>query len=64
MWVLPGWESPGEGNGDPLRYCCLENPMHRERSLAGTMGHRGSQRVGPTEQLSISLFIYLGSFQQ
>ena len=23
-----GWEdSPGEGNGNPLQYCCLENPM-------------------------------------
>ena len=25
--------SPGEGNGKPLRYCCLGNPMD---SLAGT----------------------------
>ena len=23
-----GWEdSPGEGNGNPLQYSCLENPM-------------------------------------
>ena len=21
---------PGEGNGNPLWYSCLENPMHRE----------------------------------
>jgi len=21
--------SPGEGNGNPLQYSCLENPMHR-----------------------------------
>ena len=21
--------SPGEGNGDPLQYSCLENPMER-----------------------------------
>ena len=20
---------PGEGNGNPLQYCCLENPMDR-----------------------------------
>ena len=28
-WVLSlGWEySPGEGNGNPLQYSCLENPM-------------------------------------
>ena len=25
-----GWEdSPGEGNGNPLQYFCLENPMDR-----------------------------------
>ena len=27
---LPGWErSPGEGNGNPHQYSCLENPMER-----------------------------------
>ena len=27
---LPGLErSPGEGNGHPLQYCCLENFMDR-----------------------------------
>ena len=31
---IPGsGRSPGEGNGNPLQYSCLENPM-------------GSQRVG------------------
>ena len=25
-----GWEdSPGEGNGSPLQYSCLENPVDR-----------------------------------
>ena len=25
-----GWEdSPGEGNGNPLQYSCLENPVDR-----------------------------------
>ena len=25
---IPGWaRSPGEGNGKPLQYSCLENPM-------------------------------------
>ena len=25
---IPGLgRSPGEGNGNPLQYCCLENPM-------------------------------------
>ena len=22
-------QDPGEGNGNPLQYCCLENPMDR-----------------------------------
>ena len=27
---IPGWErSPGQGNGYPLQYSCLENPMDR-----------------------------------
>ena len=27
---VPGLgRSPGEGNGDPLQYSCLENPMDR-----------------------------------
>ena len=31
-WVRSlGWEdSPGEGNGSPLQYSCLENPMDGE----------------------------------
>ena len=25
---IPGWgRSPGEGNGNPFQYSCLENPM-------------------------------------
>ena len=28
---IPGSErSPGEGNGNPLQYCCLENPTEEE----------------------------------
>ena len=28
--VIPGWgRSPVEGNGNPLQYCCLKNPMDR-----------------------------------
>ena len=26
--------SPGEGNGNPLQYSCLENPVDRGASLA------------------------------
>ena len=28
---IPGWgRAPGEGNGNPLQYSCLENPLVRE----------------------------------
>ena len=30
----PGF-NPGEGNGNPLQYSCLENPMDGRRSLVG-----------------------------
>ena len=30
LGLSPGLgRSPGEGNGNPLQYCCLENPMDR-----------------------------------
>jgi len=30
MGLIPGLErSPGEGNGNPLQYSCLGNPMDR-----------------------------------
>ena len=41
---IPGLgRSPGEGNGNPLQYSCLENPMDRE-ALVGYSppGHKES----------------------
>ena len=39
---IPGsGRSPGVGNGTPLQYSCLENPMDR-----GAWQSMGSQRVG------------------
>ena len=41
---IPGWErSPEEGNGNPLQYSCLENPMDRGAWWATV---RGIARVG------------------
>ena len=41
---IPGsGRSPGEGNGNPLQYSCLGNPMDRETWRAIV---QGSQRVG------------------
>ena len=42
---IPGLgRSPGEGNGKPLQYSCLENPM--DRGAWWAIVHQGSQRVG------------------
>ena len=30
--ILGSGRSPGEGNGNPLQYSCLENPMDGEAS--------------------------------
>ena len=35
---------PGEENGNPLQYSCLENPMNRGEP--GGLQSMGSQRVG------------------
>ena len=36
---IPGLgRSPGEGNGNPLQYSCLENPMDREAWWATVQG--------------------------
>ena len=29
-WIVGLERSPGEGNGNPLQYSCLENPFNRE----------------------------------
>ena len=39
LGLIPGWErSPGEGNGNPLQYSCLENPMDRGAWWASVHG--------------------------
>ena len=36
---IPGWgRSPGEGNGNPLQYSCLKNPMDRGAWWATVQG--------------------------
>ena len=39
--------SPGESNGNPLQYSCLENPMNR--SLVG-YGPQGRKELDTTEE--------------
>ena len=44
LGLTPGsGRSPGEGNGNPLQYSCLENPMDRGASQATDHGVTKSQ---------------------
>ena len=41
---IPGWgRSPGEVNGNPLHYSCLENPMDRGAWQVAVQGVAKSQ---------------------
>ena len=45
LGLIPGsGSSPGEGNGNPLQYSCLENPMDRGTWQATV--HEAGKRVG------------------
>ena len=47
---IPGsGRSPGERNGNPLQYSCLENPMDRPR---------GHKKLDMTEQLTLIYIDY------
>ena len=48
--ILGSGRSPGEGNGNPLQYSCLENP-HGQSSLAG-YSPLGCKESDTTEHLS------------
>ena len=49
-----GWEdSPGEGNGNPLQYSCLGNPM--DRGAYGVTESRTQLRVRPRTRNSHTL---------
>jgi len=50
--------SPGEGNGNPLQYSCLESSMGRE-AWQGTV-HGGHKESDMTEWLSLSLKDVIG----
>ena len=60
---IPGlWRSPGEGNGNPFQYFCLENPMDGGACQATV---HGVQRVGHDWATSLhftSSDVYVRSF--
>ena len=46
--LIPGLErSPGEGNGNPLQFSCLENPM--DRGAWQAIIHRVAKKLDTTE---------------
>ena len=52
MGLIPGSKRfPGEGNGNPLQYSCLENSMDREAWWVTVHGVSKSQT--PLKQLSV-----------
>ena len=54
--LIPGLgRAPGEGNGNPLQYSCLENPMDGGTWQATVYG---LQELDTTEQLSTSKDIH------
>ena len=49
---IPGsGRSPGEGNGNPLQYSCLENPM--DQGAWGAIVHRVTKSQTQLKQLSM-----------
>ena len=60
--MIPGsGRSPGEGNGCPLQYSCLENSMDRGAWRARSTR---SQESDTTEQSTLSLSFTFSIFQQ
>ena len=51
--ILRLGRSPGEENGYPFQYSCLENSMDREAGQATV--HWGLKELGTTEQVTLSL---------
>ena len=51
--TLGSGRSPGEGNGNPLQYSCLENP--KDRGAWPALGHGITENQTGPEQLSNSL---------
>ena len=63
---IPGWgRSPGEGNGNPLQYSCLENPMDGGAWWATVHGVAKSQiRLSDLTNLTLATIqlLFLGTW--
>ena len=59
MGSIPGsGRSPGGGNGSPLQYSCLKNPMDKGAWQASPWHHK---ELDTTEQLSTHAILTLAS---
>ena len=60
LGLIPGsGRSPGEGNGNPLQYSCLENPMDRGAWWATVHGVAKSQTRLSDFTFTFTMFIDL-----
>ena len=50
-WIPGSGRSPGEGNGNPLQYSCLENPIDKT-SVVGCRPW-GHKELGTNERLTL-----------
>ena len=58
--LIPGLRrSPGEGNGNPPLYSCLENPMDRGACWAAVRGVAKSQMGLSDSTTTTGTFIYV-----
>ena len=56
--LIPGsGRVPGEGNGNPLQYSCLENPRDREAWQASPWGRKRVQHDLATKQQQQILYL-------
>ena len=65
-WVLSLWlgRSPGEGNGNPLQYSCLENPMDRGIWWATVCeGHKELDATEHKDKHGLNCSMHVGSSQ-
>ena len=59
LGLISGWErSPGEGQGNPVQYSCLENSMHRGVWQATA---RGVAESDATERLTLSHSVFIAA---
>ena len=55
LGLIPRWRrSPGEGNGKPLHYSCLENPMDGGAGEQQSMGSQSQTRLNNFTFISLS----------